>query len=96
MSLNKAEVIERIRNARNLDIVTAHRAVDVILDAIAAGLAEGSRVEIRGFGVFAPIKRRPRIGRNPRTGEKVEVDEKMALAFRASRHILQRLNGDKL
>ena len=92
MSLNKAQMIERVRHARNLDTHTANRAVNVVLDEISTALAEGNRVEIRGFGVFAPTQRKPRIGRNPRTGEKVEVDGKVALAFRASRHILGRLN----
>jgi integration host factor subunit beta len=92
MSLNKAQMIERVRHARNLDMQTANKAVNVVLDEISNALATGNRVEIRGFGVFAPTHRKPRIGRNPRTGEKVEVDGKVALAFRASRHILTRLN----
>ena len=85
-------MIERVRHSRNLDTHTANRAVNVVLNEICTALAEGNRVEIRGFGVFAPTHRKPRIGRNPRTGEKVEVDGKVALAFRASRHILSRLN----
>jgi integration host factor subunit beta len=92
MSLNKAQMIERVRHVRNLDTHTANKAVNVVLDEISNALSEGNRVEIRGFGVFAPTHRKPRIGRNPRTGEKVDVDGKVALAFRASRHILNRLN----
>jgi integration host factor subunit beta len=92
MSLNKAQMIERVRHLRNLDTHTANKAVNVVLDEISNALSEGNRVEIRGFGVFAPTHRKPRIGRNPRTGEKVDVDGKVALAFRASRHILNRLN----
>ena len=92
--MNKAQVIERVRQTRNLDIETANRAVNVMLEEISFGLASGSRVEIRGFGVFTPTERRPRIGRNPRTGEKVSVDGKTALAFRASRLMIERLNPD--
>ena len=92
MSLNKAQMIENVRYARNLYTHTANRAVNVVLDESSNARATGNRVEIRGFGVFAPTQRKPRVGRNPRTGEKVEVDSKVALAFRASRHILSRLN----
>jgi len=94
MSMNKAQMIERVRQARNLDTQTANRAVNVMLEEISLALARGNRVEIRGFGVFAPTLRRARTGRNPRTGEKVDVNSKTALAFRASRQLLGRLNEE--
>lgn len=63
----------------------AELAVSEILEAIAATLATGGRVEIRGFGSFALNYRPPRTGRNPKTGEKVAVSGKYAPHFKAGK-----------
>ena len=63
-----------------------------ILDAIQTTLAQGGRVEIRGFGSFALFYRSPRIGRNPKTGESVSVPEKWVPHFKASKPLLERVN----
>lgn len=62
-------------------------SVAEILDAVGRQLAGGGRVEIRGFGVFALNYRPPRIGRNPRTGEKVAVPERWAPHFKAGKEL---------
>jgi integration host factor subunit beta len=70
----------------------AETAVNAILDAMIDALANGNRVEIRGFGVFSPAKRGSRLGRNPRTGQSVPVAAKRKLMFRASKEIRDTLN----
>jgi integration host factor subunit beta len=57
-------------------------AVKIILDAMSDALAKGHRVEIRGFGSFSVSRRSPRLGRNPRNGEAVEVPEKLVPRFK--------------
>lgn len=69
------------------------RIVTVILEEIAQALAEGNRVELRGFGAFSVRERKPRVGRNPRTGEKVEVDAKTVPFFRPGKELRARVNG---
>jgi len=69
-------------------------AVKTILDSIANKLAKGGRVEIRGFGSFGIHTRPPRLGRNPKTGEKVQVPEKAALNFRAGVELRERVNKE--
>ena len=64
-----------------------------IFDQITAALARGERVELRGFGAFTMRRRNARIGRNPRTHETVQVDEKTKPSFKAGREMLRRLNG---
>ncbi len=56
-------------------------------------MARGDRVELRGFGAFSVKKRDARIGRNPRTGESVEVDEKHVPFFKTGKLLRDRLNG---
>ena len=66
--------------------------VDAILGCIADALVAGDRVEIRGFGSFAVKEQRARQGCNPRTGARVEVPAKTALAFKAGKEMRDRVN----
>ncbi|MBN9063974.1 MAG: integration host factor subunit beta [Rhizobiales bacterium 65-9] len=66
--------------------------VNTILDEIMEALKRGDRVELRGFGAFAAKRRDARVGRNPRTGAKVEVSQKLAPQFRAGKEMRYRLN----
>jgi integration host factor subunit beta len=68
--------------------------LSAILDEIAAGLARGDRVELRGFGVFSVMHRKARTGRNPRTGVHMQLDERRFPFFKASREMRRRLNPD--
>lgn len=68
------------------------RIVATIFDEITQALCRGDRVELRGFGAFSVKKRAPRIGRNPRTGERVHVDEKHVPFFKAGKDLRERLN----
>ena len=66
--------------------------VNAILEEISSALARGDRVELRGFGAFSVKNRAARVGRNPRTGEQVEVGEKYVPQFKAGKEIRERLN----
>ena len=68
------------------------RIVDVFFDEIAQQLAAGGRVELRGFGAFSTRERDPRKGRNPRTGETVDVPGKKVPFFKPGKEIRARLN----
>jgi len=69
------------------------RIVSTIFDEIAGALSRGDRVELRGFGALSVKKRNARIGRNPRTGESVNVAEKHVPFFKTGKHLRQRLNS---
>ena len=69
--------------------------VTAILDEISQALTEGNRVELRGFGAFSVKNRKPRIGRNPRTGESVEVGEKWVPFFKTGKELRERLNAKR-
>ena len=68
------------------------RIVTTIFDEISAALADGDRVELRGFGAFSVKRRDARIGRNPRTGEAVAVDAKRVPYFKTGKQLREKLN----
>ncbi len=68
------------------------QVVDIFFDEISARLAEGGRVELRGFGAFSTRERKARIGRNPRTGASVDVPAKHVPYFKPGKEMRARLN----
>mgnify|MGYP000993790071 FL=1 len=71
----------------------ADLSVKMILEAMADALSNGDRIEIRGFGSFALNYRPPRVGRNPKSGEKVNVPEKWVPHFKAGKELRERVDG---
>ncbi|MBT6534261.1 MAG: integration host factor subunit beta [Marinovum sp.] len=69
------------------------RIVNTVFDEITNAMANGDRVELRGFGAFSVKKRDARVGRNPRTGESVAVSEKHVPFFKTGKLLRDRLNG---
>jgi integration host factor subunit beta len=94
-TMTKSELIERLAE-RNPRLVArdADEAVKTILDAMSAALADGSRIEIRGFGSFALNYRPPRVGRNPKSGAKVHVPAKFVPHFKAGKELRERVDGE--
>jgi len=70
----------------------ADAAVKTILDAMSDALARGHRIEIRGFGSFSINHRPPRLGRNPKSGDKVQVPEKYVPHFKAGKELRERVD----
>jgi integration host factor subunit beta len=70
------------------------RIVSAIFEEISVALAQGDRVELRGFGAFSVKQRAARIARNPRTGEAVQVSEKQVPFFKTGKELRQSLNTD--
>ncbi len=90
----KSELIQKIANANpHLFHRDIEKIVNVLFDEIVATLARGDRVELRGFGAFTVKHRAPRVGRNPRTGTTVSVDEKFVPFFKTGKELRERLNN---
>jgi integration host factor subunit beta len=92
----KSELVARLAEANpHLYQRDVERIVTAVFDEIANALARGHRVELRGFGAFS-VKHRPsRVGRNPRTGDAVQVSEKSVPFFKTGKELRQRLNGQE-
>jgi integration host factor subunit beta len=72
----------------------ADEAVNTMLDAMTDALAGGQRIEIRGFGSFALNYRPPRVGRNPKSGDRVQVPAKYVPHFKAGKELRERVDGE--
>jgi len=91
--MTKSELINRLAERfPQLGAKDADFAVKVLLDALSAALVSGDRIEVRGFGSFSLNYRPPRIGRNPKTGEKVNVPEKYVPHFKAGKELRERVD----
>ncbi|WP_226016207.1 integration host factor subunit beta [Novosphingobium sp. FKTRR1] len=91
----RSELLQELaRQSPELRGEEIERVVDVFFDEIGKRLAEGGRVELRGFGAFSTRARDPRKGRNPRTGEAVEVPGKRVPYFKPGKEMRLRLNAD--
>jgi integration host factor subunit beta len=91
--MTKSELIARLAERfPQLVAKDADYAVKMILDAMTESLVLGDRIEIRGFGSFALNYRPPRVGRNPKSGEKVSVPEKFVPHFKAGKELRERVD----
>lgn len=94
--MTKSELIDRLAaQFPQLVAKDTELAVKMILDAMATSLAKGARIEIRGFGSFGLNHRPPRIGRNPKSGEKVMIAEKFVPHFKAGKELRERVDFKK-
>jgi integration host factor subunit beta len=92
--MTKSELIQRIAELNpHLYHRDVERIVSTIFDEITSALARGDRVELRGFGAFSVKHRDARVGRNPRTGEAVQVEEKHIPFFKTGKLLRDRLNA---
>jgi len=94
--MTKSELIARLaeRFSEQLATKDAELSVKTILDEMADSLARGQRIEIRGFGSFGLNYRPARTGRNPKSGEKVEVPEKYVPHFKAGKELRERVDAE--
>ncbi|WP_069298819.1 integration host factor subunit beta [Neptunicoccus sediminis] len=89
----RSELVDKIAEANpHLYQRDVERIVSTVFNEIIEALANGDRVELRGFGAFSVKKRDARIGRNPRTGESVQVEEKHVPFFKTGKLLRDRLN----
>ena len=93
-SMIRSELIQKIADENpHLYQRDVERIVNTIFEEIIGAMSEGDRVELRGFGAFSVKKRDARVGRNPRTGEAVDVEEKHVPFFKTGKLLRDRLNG---
>jgi integration host factor subunit beta len=95
MNMIRSELVQKIANENtDLRLEEVEKIVDTFFDSIVEQLAEGGRVELRGFGAFSTRSRESRTGRNPRTGESVSVDAKHVPYFKPGKEMRERLKAD--
>jgi integration host factor subunit beta len=92
-AMTKADLIDEISRLAELTRKDSEVVVETIFDSIVRSLRAGDKIEIRGFGSFRTRQRKPRIGRNPKTGDRVEVPAKKIPFFKPSKELKDLVNG---
>ena len=94
-TLTKADLVEEVCRVTELPRKESERIVETVFESISQALKQDDKIEIRGFGSFRTRQRRGRIGRNPKTGEKVEVPPKRIPYFKPSRELREFVNAQR-
>ena len=93
--MTKADLVEKISDKIGLTKKQTELVVNTILDSITNALSNGHKVELRGFGSFRVRRRNPRLGRNPKSGAKVEVPAKQVPFFKAGKELREMVDDKK-
>jgi integration host factor subunit beta len=92
--MTKADLVEEVVKAAEVSKKHAETIVNTVLDSIVAALRREDKIELRGFGSFRVRRRRSRQGRNPKTGDRVEVPEKRIPYFKPGKELKDLINSD--
>ena len=92
--MTKADLIEEVSRVVEMTRKESEVIVETIFDSIVKSLRNGDKIEIRGFGSFRTRQRQARIGRNPKSGDRVEVPAKRIPFFKPSKELRDIVNGD--
>ncbi len=90
--MNKAELIDAVADAADISKAAAARSVDTVLEVITESLKKGNSVTLVGFGTFNTRRREARTGRNPRTGEPIQIQASNLAVFKAGKALKDALN----
>ena len=93
--MTKAELIEEVSRVVEMTRKDSEVIVEAIFDSVVRALRGGDKIEIRGFGSFRTRQRKPRVGRNPKTGDRVEVPAKKIPFFKPSKELKDLVNGEQ-
>ena len=91
----KADLVNRVSEASDLPRTKSAEAVNVVIQAMKQALADGRRIELRGFGVFEVRDRKRGVGRNPKTGEAVALAGKYVPHFKPGKDLRERVNENR-
>ena len=93
--MTKAELVEEVAQSTDLTKKHAEIIVNTVFESIVQSLKDGEKIELRGFGSFRIRRRGPRIGRNPKTGDRVDVPPKRIPYFKPGKELKELLNSHK-
>lgn len=90
--MTKADIVDEIAKATGLTKIETKAVVDGVFSSIITSISNGKRIELRGFGVFKYKSRKPRMARNPKTGELVPLEKRFVPVFKPSPEFLHKVN----
>lgn len=92
--MTKADIVDEIAKATGLTKIETKAVVDGVFTSIISAITAGKRIELRGFGVFKHKSRKPRMARNPKSGELVPLDKRFVPVFKPSPEFLSKVNSN--
>ena len=93
MEITKKDVVNLVKAKTDLSVKTTSEVVDALLEVITEALADGDSVRFTGFGTFSVTERAARTGKNPRTGEVIEIAASKSVSFKAGMSLKDKVNG---
>ena len=90
--MNKSELIETVSTEADINKAAAERALNSIIETVTKAVTKGDRVTLVGFGTFAATKRKASTGRNPRTGEEMQIPESTTVRFKVGKQLKDAVN----
>lgn len=92
MEITKKDVVNLVKAKTDLSVKTTSEVVDALLEVITEALADGDSVRFTGFGTFSVTERAARTGKNPRTGEVIEIAASKSVSFKAGKSLKDKVN----
>ncbi len=93
--MKKSDLVDLVAQRQNLPRQQVEATVDLLLEAVADGLSRGERIDFRGFGAFAIRESAARTGRNPRTGEPIQIAARKTPTFKVGKELRDRVNSNR-
>ena len=93
MEITKKDVVNLVKAKTDLSVKTTSEVVDALLEVSTEALADGDSVRFTGFGTFSVTERAARTGKNPRTGEVIEIAASKSVSFKAGKSLKDKVNG---
>jgi DNA-binding protein HU-beta len=90
--MKKADLVDVVAQQKNIPRPQVEATIDSLIEAVAEGLARGERIDLRGFGAFAVRDSAARTGRNPQTGESIQIAARRVPTFKAGKELRDRVN----
>jgi len=90
--MKKADLVDVVAQQKNFPRPQVEATIDSLIEAVAEGLARGERIDLRGFGAFAVRESAARTGRNPQTGEPIQIEARRVPTFKAGKELRDRVN----
>ncbi len=93
--MNKSDLVNKLASrAKHISLKDMEVIINTVFETMTDSLRNGERIEIRGFGSFEVRHRKPRLGRNPKSGEQVQVEERRVPFFKVGKELRERINGN--
>lgn len=93
MSIKKKDIIHKISADLDVSLIVAEGIYNTIIDEMMAELGNGETVKLSGFGSFQVVTRQPKLGRNPRTGDRLQIPKHLSVKFKMGKNLIKAMNA---